>query len=680
MEMRTKTIGFASLLAGLLALSALTGVILAIQAPSVGTGNPSFKTLGYDTVQKAFIEGNIQLYAEGQHVPIEIVLENKDSRGAVPFPLFDIVYDFHQDSSDAIGVDFQTDFRWISGQPDPRVRDPGGTPFVIPPSMRNVALPSSLPKGGVDTVRDPADQRYYRIDPAALGQGFPQSIGPLARLTIFLKAHISMTLVWLDHPEAEPSLPDYPYGTDYAAHAGGASKFTGSSLRGFVLSPVIGGQKSMPSPFIGILPGHISGHKWHDLNGNGYVELGEPGIPGWGMTLTGTIEGDGFIPGIRMTTDANGAYRFDNMPPGTFTVREDAFLPGEAGLWVHSTPPQVTVTLTVTPETSGGKTVWRTSSAENVDFLNYRATPKVAIDKDGPAMAHVGDTITFTFAVTNIGNVPIDGSVTDDVLGYIGSFAGLMPGASTTLSTDFVVPPTDNTDADPANDDPIVNTATVEAVFGPFVVSASDSHTTDILHPSIEVAKSGPAYGHVGETVTYTFVVTNTGDATLSDGTLVDDRIGALWFGLTLAPGESQTFTATYVVPDGADPLGNTATACGTDALGLSVCGTGSHSLDVLHPRILVAVAVIPQPDGSVVYRVWVMNPSADTDLFGTAVAIQDLGITLTFGDVAAGAETAYQTVTTGVVTFPYTQSFTASGADVTGYVVTFEIDVTVVG
>ena len=79
--------------------------------------------------------------------------------------------------------------------------------------------------------------------------------------------------------------------------------------------------------------------------------------------------------------------------------------------------------------------------------------------------------------------------------------------------------------ADP-EEDPIINTVTATGMAGSNTVSDTASHSTDILHPDIEIDKKvstdpagpftdGPAQAHVGDTVYYEFEVTNEGDTPL---------------------------------------------------------------------------------------------------------------------------------------------------------------------
>ena len=60
---------------------------------------------------------------------------------------------------------------------------------------------------------------------------------------------------------------------------------------------------------------------------------------------------------------------------------------------------------------------------------------------------------------------------------------------------------------------PVVNTATVTALDElDRPVSATDKHSTTLLHPSIALGKTGPATALAGSLVTYALAVQNTGD------------------------------------------------------------------------------------------------------------------------------------------------------------------------
>ena len=73
----------------------------------------------------------------------------------------------------------------------------------------------------------------------------------------------------------------------------------------------------------------LSGRVYEDLNGNGLIDAGEPGIAGVTMRLTGT-DSLGNPISLTTTTTANGDWAF-TVPAGTYSVVEDqpaAYLPG----------------------------------------------------------------------------------------------------------------------------------------------------------------------------------------------------------------------------------------------------------------------------------------------------------------------------------------------------------------
>ena len=63
---------------------------------------------------------------------------------------------------------------------------------------------------------------------------------------------------------------------------------------------------------------NVTGEVYNDLNGNGNLDPGEPGLQGWTVNL---LDQAGNIVATT-TSDANGNYEFDNLFPGTFIVEE----------------------------------------------------------------------------------------------------------------------------------------------------------------------------------------------------------------------------------------------------------------------------------------------------------------------------------------------------------------------
>ena len=259
---------------------------------------------------------------------------------------------------------------------------------------------------------------------------------------------------------------------------------------------------------------------------------------------------------------------------------------------------QVTVTAT---DLDGDAISEPTDTHETaVDYV-----PAVAVVKSGPATASVGDTVTYTFAVTH--DAASDGSditaitISDDITAtpvYVSGDDGdsvLELGETWIYEAAYTV-----SAGDPSS---LVNTATVTGVdLNGDTTSDTDSHTTSIEHqPALSVTKSGPAIAAVGDTVTYTFAVTHDAASDGSDITTItvsDDIAGAATFvsddgdgDSVLELGETWTYEATYTIqPSDPDPLVNTATAIGTDPDGDTVTDSDTHSTNVLYSPVLEVV------------------------------------------------------------------------------------------
>ncbi len=178
----------------------------------------------------------------------------------------------------------------------------------------------------------------------------------------------------------------------------------------------------------------------------------------------------------------------------------------------------------------------------------------------GPAFDAVGDVLAFEFRVTNSGNVTLPGpfTVADPLItgagGSIACPAGpLAPAAVLTCTGSYTV-----TQAD-LDAGEIINAATVSTVLGGSpVTSPADSVTVPALQsPALAVVKTAEAVSAaqfvVGAVVDYTYVVTNTGNTTLTAPvTISDNRIAAVSCPALplggLAPAATLTCTGSYTV------------------------------------------------------------------------------------------------------------------------------------
>ncbi|WP_440954461.1 DUF7507 domain-containing protein [Methanosarcina sp. Mfa9] len=199
--------------------------------------------------------------------------------------------------------------------------------------------------------------------------------------------------------------------------------------------------------------------------------------------------------------------------------------------------------------------VYEDIPVEDTDPSHYfGAAPAIDIEKStngedadtptGPVLA-VGDTVTWEYVVTNTGNVPLtEIEVLDDKLGSICTIPELMPGDSQTCTATGT-----------AEVGQYANIGNATGTYDGTTVSDEDpSHYYVEPMPAIEIEKStngedadtpsGPVLA-VGDTVTWEYVVTNTGNVPLTEIVVQDDQLGEICTIPELMPGDSQTCTAT---------------------------------------------------------------------------------------------------------------------------------------
>ena len=193
-------------------------------------------------------------------------------------------------------------------------------------------------------------------------------------------------------------------------------------------------------------------------------------------------------------------------------------------------------------------------------------------------VANVGDQITYSFSVENIGNVNLTSIVVTDPLlpSLTCTIVGpLAPGASASCTaTDNVYTLTQaDVDAGERN-----NTATATGKDpGNNDVTDDDPENVSLTQsPAISIMKSSDATGTnaVGDTITYTYDVENTGNVTLTNVTVTDGHAGLGSVtcmpaqGSTLNPGDTMSCSATYTVTQtdvNAGQIDNTGVVTGTD-------------------------------------------------------------------------------------------------------------------
>jgi gliding motility-associated-like protein/uncharacterized repeat protein (TIGR01451 family) len=208
----------------------------------------------------------------------------------------------------------------------------------------------------------------------------------------------------------------------------------------------------------------------------------------------------------------------------------------------------------------------------------------------------VGSIITFTFTITNTGNVPLNTIEIDDPL--LSVTAITIPGildvsAVTTITRTYTI---SQSDIDAGS---VINTATASGFDpnskkrvsdvsdngnpndgndNPTIIKLSQSPSIAVITTAVFDDNNGDGFAQAGETVTYSFTITNTGNVTLTNILIPNNSLGIVITGgpISLGVGQSDTttFTATYVLTQADIILGivtNQATVVGTSPSGVVV-------------------------------------------------------------------------------------------------------------
>jgi uncharacterized repeat protein (TIGR01451 family) len=317
--------------------------------------------------------------------------------------------------------------------------------------------------------------------------------------------------------------------------------------------------------------------------------------------LTGTAD----CPG---TTLAAGAQMVCNSPvPYTITQADfDAQQPVYNNATVNARPPGGAAAVSfgpapVTVQLAGGS-------------ASLRATVSAAVNPSGhTGAAQAGDTITYTYVVTNDGNAALGQiSVTDTRGGPVtcpGTSLAVGASMTCTSSSPYVVTQSDVDDGGQIRDSATVGGrlagSNTTRTFGPFstgvpVAAAAPSLTAVVTASVTPPARQSAAAPN--DTISYSYAVTNNGNVTMSSIAVTDTRVGTAGCpAATLAVNATMTCTssASYQVTqsdvDAGTPVTDSVTVTGR-APGATVASYGPFTVGVpvAVAAPALAVAVVP--------------------------------------------------------------------------------------
>ena len=261
------------------------------------------------------------------------------------------------------------------------------------------------------------------------------------------------------------------------------------------------------------------------------------------VTNSGNVTVSGITLSDKLMAAADVPEAFDLAPEGTKTIEYTYTVTQEdvdAG--------RIENTATATGTDPKGEDV---DAEDSVTITTEEAKATLSVTKEAEPTegVAVGDKITYTVVVTNTGNVSVEeGTLKDDHVNLSDETFNLAPTETAQFEYTYTVTQADVDAGEIVN----VVKANAKAVRGedPEETEATATVTTEAAKAELSVTKSADPTQKVGvgDTVTYTIVIKNTGNVTVNNGTLDDTLVDLSDKSFELAPGEEATFTYTYEV------------------------------------------------------------------------------------------------------------------------------------
>jgi uncharacterized repeat protein (TIGR01451 family) len=324
-------------------------------------------------------------------------------------------------------------------------------------------------------------------------------------------------------------------------------------------------------------------------------------------TLQSTTIGSFSLDDDSDGTLANSA-TFNGLKPGAYSVTEAAVKGWrQTGLSCDDDSTQTDPTANITLPAGGHVTC---------TFENTKVFTSIEIVKTGtPDVVHDGDNVTFTYAVSNpssnngsVSDVVVSDDKCANVTGPVSKTGGndddlLDPGETWTYTC---TTPAKHSDEDANHVITNVATASGKDEYGD-PVSDQDDDTTKVIHPAIKIDKTGPATAQAGDKIAYVLTVTNPGDTSFAESTVVvtdqqcnGDPVTLLGKGGdaspgALDPGDTWTYTCSVQTAVGDQGVENHATVEGKDELGKVVDSAAAATTVLSQPaQVLLPERITP--------------------------------------------------------------------------------------
>ncbi len=309
---------------------------------------------------------------------------------------------------------------------------------------------------------------------------------------------------------------------------------------------------------------------------------------GSSMTLSGTVSNPGNVA-------LNNVFVIINQPANNTSVIGPIILApnASANFTASFTAPlnacSVNSIVTARGTDSCSQTVVSNTATANCPLLT---APLIGVIQNCPVNpTSPGGVLTYTGTVSNRGNITLTNViVTSDHTGStpVATVAVLAPGATASFTGSYTVPLTNGCSISSTV------TATGRDQCSATLVTATSTATCPLLtSPAIKVTLACPATPTpLGGTLTYTGTVSNSGNITLTNIVVVNNRTGntPIFTLAFLAPRAVANFTGSYPVPPNCCTVSSTVSASGQGCDGRVVSDTASSTCTVLtSPSIVVS-------------------------------------------------------------------------------------------
>ena len=331
--------------------------------------------------------------------------------------------------------------------------------------------------------------------------------------------------------------------------------------------------------------------------------------PGGVVTYTGTVRNTGDITLTKVVVTS------DRPVADTVVFTAASLAPGESASYSASATMPLDGCAATTRIAAIGYDLCTTVAAKATTAINCssKTAPGLVVSLTCPTATTVAGTpMTYTGTVRNSGDITLTNVWVVNNSPITNTLAGpltLAPGAVSSFTSTFAAP------LDQCSVTAKVTAAGVDNCSGLAVYNSASATCTLITAPAIAITQACPVTpGIPGGPVIYTGTVKNTGNITLTNVVIVNDKSGTTPIFTTnlLTPGTVATFSGSYIGPTNCSST-STSTVTGQSLCGDAVTRSASTTcLIQTAPAIQVTVAcpAAPVPQGGILtFSGTVSNP-----------------------------------------------------------------------